>query len=302
MDDQWPNLFVPGAGKSGTTSLHFYLNQHPEIWMSPDKETGYFSSDERYGIGEAYYLSLFSKGKNCIYKGESSTAYMMSRKVVERIKKTNVSPKFIFILRNPIDRVISHYNWLVGTGFEKRPFDEAFLSNKDQEPNSDNSLPFYYHQSCYSRWLKIYSETFKKENIHIVITEDLKTDPFPTVNSCFLFLKVPPLTTIQEINLNKTVMLKNPAIYKKTMRMISKESDNRAKNIYRKVFPASLRIIIRKMIVKSLDFLKDEVLADQPVDKFSIDKRKWIASFYREDVKNLKTFTGKEFHQWKDFV
>ena len=109
-EKKYPNLFIPGAAKSGTTSLHELLDLHPNISMSCVKEPHFwtrleFENFTKKDIGN--YLSLFDEKKNAKYRGESSTGYMVFPSFIEHLKQHYDSqPKFIFILRNPIDVVI----------------------------------------------------------------------------------------------------------------------------------------------------------------------------------------------------
>ena len=98
MSNIKPNLFIPGAGKSGSSSLHNYLKLHPDIYMSELKEPHFFSHDENYFSKtqtEKYY-ELFKNGKKYKYRGESSTGYMVFPHVIDRIKMDKKKPKFIF--------------------------------------------------------------------------------------------------------------------------------------------------------------------------------------------------------------
>jgi len=301
MSTVWPNLFIPGAAKSGTTALHHYLHQHSDIWMSGDKETGFFSNDERYYTGKKYYLSLFEKGKEHAYRGESSTGYMVHPQALYRIKKDTIDPKFIFILRNPIDRSFSHFNWLAGTGFESRSFKEAFLSNIHLELSFSISEPYYYHYSCYGKWLSGFCKVFGRKSIHIITAEDLKKDLRKTINTCFSFLNLPEVHQFQETRLNETIMLKNPAFYKKSMHLISKQGDNWLKDLYRKLFPDSTRIKIRKSIVNFLEDMKYNYAESYEPPQLSNEERVWLAKYFYEDFQLLKQVTGLEFSQWPEF-
>ena len=119
-----PTFIIAGAGKSGTTALWAYLNQHPEICMSRIKEPMFFTNllgyrqggsieapvyEGRYKSGLEWYEKLFAK---CCQKralGEASTAYMYAKDAAGLIKKTLPEVKLIFLLRNPVDRLYSNY-------------------------------------------------------------------------------------------------------------------------------------------------------------------------------------------------
>lgn len=107
-----PNLFIPGAAKSGSSSLHEYLKFHPDIFMSDIKEPHYFSHKENYYNRKSEYYGLFENTRSYKYRGESSTGYMVFPGVIDRIKNDIGDAKFIFVLRNPIDRCFSHYHWV----------------------------------------------------------------------------------------------------------------------------------------------------------------------------------------------
>ena len=96
-----PNLYIPGAGKSGTSSLHEYLGKHPEICMSTIKEPHFWTSPnfKNYTKKDFNNYSKLFEGENNSYRGESSTGYMCFSEFKPRIKKHyKSSPKFIFIL------------------------------------------------------------------------------------------------------------------------------------------------------------------------------------------------------------
>ena len=144
-----PNLFIPGAAKSGTTSLHNLLNQHPEICMSSVKEPGYWKNEkfkDFKNIEKENYLNLFMKSKHKIF-GESTTAYMYYDSFINNINSNyKVSPKLIFILRNPIDRFNSHFWWIKGLGLEKSNFQEALSKDQNDKFKAYDYFPKYYFQ------------------------------------------------------------------------------------------------------------------------------------------------------------
>ena len=112
-----PNLIVIGAAKCGTTSLHEYLDQHPEISMSREKELYFFVEEKNLGKGLAWYESQFDS--SAPVRGESSpgySAFPLYRGVPERMADTIPDAKIIYLVRDPIERIVSHYthrtvNW-----------------------------------------------------------------------------------------------------------------------------------------------------------------------------------------------
>ena len=108
-----PNLFILGAAKCGTTTLHSYLIAHKEIFMSEIKELGFFVPEFSYQPKElSWYLSLFEQAENYRYIGESSTHYTkvpFYDGVAERVYMFAPEARLIYIVRDPIERAISHY-------------------------------------------------------------------------------------------------------------------------------------------------------------------------------------------------
>ena len=203
-----PNLFIPGAAKSGTTTLHNLLNQHPEICMSSVKEPGYWKNEkfkDFKNIEKENYLNLFMKSKHKIF-GESTTAYMYYDTFINNISSNyKVSPKFIFILRNPIDRFNSHFWWIKGLGLEKSNFQEALSKDQNNQFKAYNYYPKYYFQfGLYAKWLKRFYNCFDRSNIKIIIFEDLINNQLKTANSCFEFLGLKKLDTISNHTSNQT--------------------------------------------------------------------------------------------------
>ena len=125
------NTFIVGAPKTGTTSLYYYLNQHTNVCMSSIKEPNFFSAKE---VNSLFYKSqivddineyhkLFSQNKKQII-GEASVSYLFFDEVPNRIYKYNPKAKIIILLRNPIERALSHYLMDFRLGFCSENFED----------------------------------------------------------------------------------------------------------------------------------------------------------------------------------
>ncbi len=162
------NLIVPGAAKSGTSTLHDALNQHPEICMSDSKEPHYFCRFERNTKGPKHHNSLFSQvGGESVF-GESSTSYMPWPDAIERISKDLENPKIIIVLRDPISRTFSHWRWRVKLGLEKRSLLQAIkLDGYGYDPEKPDGYGYmaYLQFSNYSKYCPLWIEKFGKENV-----------------------------------------------------------------------------------------------------------------------------------------
>jgi Sulfotransferase family len=230
-----PNLFIVGQPKSGTTALHQFLGQHPEIYMSSIKEPHFFcsdfhlESDRAYGKqrffdfrSESAYLQLFNKAKNKDKKvkvaGESSTNYLYSQVAAEKIYNFNPDAKIIIVLREPakfLYSLHSHYvkfteenepDFLTALALEPQRKQEQALSPRVTSP----SYLYYSQRVQYSQQVKRYCDRFKPEQIKVIIFEEFQSDNERIFREVLEFLGVSANFTPEyaAVNVNKEVKFK----------------------------------------------------------------------------------------------
>lgn len=154
--------------KAGTTSLHYYLNQHPQIFMSDPKELWYFVQEKNWSKGNDWYLDHFSDVSREIVIGESCPDYTMLPKyqgVAERLHRFNPASKLVYILRDPVERVISHYWYDVRLAGEQRDIMTAVREE-----------PAMLQISNYAMQLKEYLRFFSQDDIYLLTFEKLISD------------------------------------------------------------------------------------------------------------------------------
>ena len=306
MTKNYPNLFIPGAAKSGTSTLHEILNCHPNICMSSVKEP-FFWVNQNFSLYNQKnwdnYFNLFGEKKNVKYRGESTTSYMLFSEFIERIKILDTKKlKFIFILRNPIDRIYSHYWYLKGLGSEDSDLRTAVLKDLNEEPKITNRLPegkykHYFQYGLYGKWLTLFYNHFESSQIKIVFFEDLLKDPNMVANNCFEFLELKKLDHIPLIHSNKTVLLKFPKFHKKILK-----TTNQIKETLRptyKYLPKSLKEYVKKINLSEIIIKKTK--STQLIPEISIIDRVWLRDLYYDDFKLLKNLTHLNFDKWQDF-
>ncbi|MCB0164754.1 MAG: glycoside hydrolase family 99-like domain-containing protein [Anaerolineae bacterium] len=197
-----PNFLIIGAMKAGTTSLYAYLKQHPQVYMSPVKETRFFALEEtgmpvlhtdvQKKVWESSitrlsdYETLFNGVTNEIAIGEASPLYMAwSNKAAPRIKYYIPKTKLIAILRNPVDRAYSHFSHNVKIGVETNSdFTEAL------QLDDIHQRWWYMKQGLYAQLLKPFRELFDSKQIKIFRYEDLQEDPIELLKEMFRFLEI----------------------------------------------------------------------------------------------------------------
>ena len=291
-----PNLFIVGAAKSGTTSLHNYLNQHPDVFMCTPKEPHFLINNEigkdRIPVGicsENEYLNLFLKGRGEKYRGESSVMYLMFPEII--IPKINQQfgeeCKIIIMLRNPIERAYSGFQHVKRYNVKEDCTDfksawsvseERYFLNSDMTPASRyKELGLYYKQ------VKSYLDGVK--NVHIIIYDDYQNDFQSEMNKVFDFLKIEKV----EINSEKKHMVGGWQWEDGKIKnfMINK---NPLKSIIKKIFPfKSLRKKIKTKIQNR---------HTSKVPKICSQDREMLKEFYKEDVKQLSVLLERNLNYW----
>lgn len=167
-----PNLFIVGAMKSGTTSLHQYLARHPQAFMCEPKEPGFFVEELTWSRGWDWYLDLFAEAGDARIVGESSTHYAKLptyRGVPERISQHIPDSRIVYVMRDPLDRIESHYWHNVNNLFleaERRDFTAALRES-----------PEYLAYSDYAMQLDAYFRVFGRERVYCTTFETLTRTP-----------------------------------------------------------------------------------------------------------------------------
>lgn len=180
-----PTFLVIGAAKSGTTSLHHYLGQHPDVSMSSRKELHLFIR-RNWRDRLTWYEAQFAPGTQA--RGEASTSYSMHPYIVgvpERIRSVIPDVKLVYIVRDPIERLLSHYVEWRSLGFEKRPLNEAL---RDYESGSNP----YVCTSMYASQIERYLEVFPRERLLVLDRQDLLERRASTLEKVFSHVGVDP--------------------------------------------------------------------------------------------------------------
>jgi hypothetical protein len=278
-----------------------YLRQHPDIYMSDPKEPHFFSNDEAFRLGLEGYRQLFIEGQGNKYRGESSTTYMIFPRVAERIKATIPDPRFIFVLRNPIDRVWSHYRWLKETGSERRPLRQAFLADLDDEPDFnahvDGNFLFYGLESRYGFNLRGYYNHFDADRIMVITAEHLRDDPNATLRQCTDLLELPSMTVERSLDENRTP----PDRWQRTLELIGNHAGPTARMNRLDQAVQPLRSAIRRSpsLAKANDRLVDR-LSKQGYSRLSSEDRQWLRSFFVDDVAEVRELTNQSLSEWEE--
>ena len=276
------NTFIVGAPKTGTTSLYYYLNQHTNVCMSSIKEPNFFSAKE---VNSLFYKSqivdeineyhkLFSQNKKQII-GEASVSYLFFDEVPNRIYKYNPKAKIIILLRNPIERALSHYLMDFRLGFCSENFEDIIAQPE--------IFPQYYQQYLelgnYFLQLKRYLNVFNENQLSIVFYDDLKSDSQKVMKHIFSFLEI----EFQHLDYS----IQNSFLSPSNIFVSELYKFNSLRKIVKSLFPEPFL-----SLVKSIFFSNNS----KPTFSDSIIKQ--LNAYYKSDIVELEKLLNKDLSKW----
>ena len=293
-----PNFIIVGAAKCGTTSLYHYLKQHPEVYMSPLKETRYFlfygerpEAKGRPGAAlkvresvytlEAYH-ALFQGATTECALGEASPAYLPREFVAKRIHEYDANMKIVVTIRQPVDRAYSHYLWRRTSGIERHPTLEGALAWEANLSASHWNDPGYLDTGYYARHLQAYYDLFSKEQIKVVLFDNFVRDPVSSCQEIFGFLGVDETF---EPDVKKKYFasgtLPNPVL----QRMWEKS--------------LGLRDLVRPLLSRRFRRMAFEVVQKRTVkERLPPEERAALTELYRTDIEKLEDMLGRDLSHW----
>jgi len=254
-----PNFIIIGANKGGTTSLHQYLSEHPEIFMSEIKEPMFFSFgniteaqknenalSRNKGLQNVIYTledyeNLFKDSAGFIAKGEASTAYLTNSRVPEEIFKLIPDVKIIAILRDPISRAISNYKMYVDWGIEKLSFEKVVKDELNGKRKDKPGGMHYLELGLYANGIERYLKLFPENQIKIYLFEDFVKDTEKVLEDIYLFLGVDPTFKANiDTVYNKSEGVKINSVFNK-LGFVKKMLPQKIKGLLKKYYHTYLR-------------------------------------------------------------
>ena len=277
----FPNLIIIGAEKCATTSLHYYLKLHPEIAMSREKELDFFVHELNWQRGIEWYRSNFT-GRGTIY-GEASpvyTIYPLFKGVAERMHSVVPEAKLLYCLRDPVDRIISHYVHDYAEGTEYRTIEEA-LSHLEGN--------LYVNISKYHMQLEQYLNYFSRSNILIITLEDLYNNRPQTLQKVFGFLGVD-----ETFYSPKFSNIRHKSIGKRRKNRIGLLLKRLSETNAAKMFLVETRRKVGRVLYLPFSSKIERPKLDENLQGKLID-------YLSDDINCLKQFTGCDFKNWRDY-
>jgi Sulfotransferase domain len=280
-----PDFLVIGAMKAGTTSLHHYLGAHPQVFMPKVKELDFFTEELSWRRGWDWYRRQFAAVDADIKAvGEASTSYTKYPRyqgVAERIGRHLPNARLIYVVRDPFERIRSHYQHNVAIGQEEKPIDEAVTLN-----------PVYVDYSRYALQFERYLQHFDRSQMLLLTSEDLRLRREDTIQNVLEFIGVDLEMTIDNLDQEFYRTEDRPA-YGRLLggaRRKLKELFPGAVGLWRGRFlPAWLKRRLGRP-VRSESSLADVAMSDAT--------RAAITRELHDDITKLRTHMGTEFDGW----
>lgn len=283
-----PTFFIVGAAKAGTTSLYHCLDQHPQIQVSPVKEPHFFAPAEN-GIPSPpgriesleEYEQLFDPSFEA--RGEASQSYTnfpRRNRIPERIEELVPDARFLYLVRDPIARTVSHYRHWVATGKECRPLRDVL---------KDPYYPYSYLtcHSLYARQLELYLRRFPEEQIMVIDQADLLADPQSTLRKVFAFLAVDDSDAYMQLDFEQ---------WRCRDRSVPQPAPGQVAGGVRA--PRRPRVAVRRIRRYARPPLGKIFRLPPKVPTLDAESRARLEALYTDEMERLRALTGMTFPTW----
>jgi Sulfotransferase family len=199
MPEIWPNFFLVGAAKAGTTSAYAYLSQHPQVFFPHVKEPHFFTqvrttrAQRRFVeviTDRSEYLRLFRGANGFNVVGDASPSYLWHPEVARRIRARVPEAKIAIILRDPVERAHSHYLMDYREGIQDLDFYDALVRDMNRREKAWGISSLYYELGQYAQQVKRYFETFRRRQVGVFFFEDFRRDVKGALKKLLQFLEL----------------------------------------------------------------------------------------------------------------
>jgi hypothetical protein len=294
-----PTFIVIGAGRSGTTSLHQLLGQHPGIFMCRRKSPNHFAATvaqpewetpvargmaKQWVSDRAEYEELFAGAPSEAVVGEVSPVYLQAVDVARRIHETVPDVRLIAILRDPVERAYSHFVGRRRDGIEPEPSFARRIQRELDAPLPDD-VAFGHYLGCgrYHHFLTPYFDRFRRDQLRVHLYDDLLNDPDALLADVFAFLGVDPGFAVDtSARLNRTGEIRNPFLRRAWTTSV------RARTAMRPYLPAAVRRAGGQL------FLDD--LEKSPLDA---DLHRRMLDVLDDDIGRLEQQIDRDLSAWR---
>ena len=289
-----PNFIGIGAPKSGTTWLFKCLQEHPEIFLTPIKETYFFDY-----FFDPDHISKYDENfeNSDLFKaiGEVTATYIFSKEAPERIHKLLPDIKIIVLLRNPVDQVYSHYWHLLRQNFHssdcrRLSFEQAIEQYRDRliEP------------ALYSKHLDVWLRYFDKMQLKFIFYDDIQENPKQVLQDLYSFLEVDPgfipegmlhrdASSRKGVSPRNSLLSQSHSFMYQTLNQYIYAPLKQLIGDHRS---ASIKDALKVRQIMQLLFYKDGY------PKMNVETRQKLSQYFREDIQSLEYLSNRSLSHW----
>lgn len=296
---RWPDFYVVGAPKCGTTSLFYYLRQHPEVFLPDAKEPHYFGSDLTWRhrlVPREAYASLYADVPDNQLAGDMSVFYLMSHDAAREIHEVRPDGKIVVVVRDPLKMLPSLHRMTLKTGVETLTDLRQAIEAEPQrrmngtEVNSSNpgleQAVFYSEAARYAEQIERYFSQFGRQNVHVILFEDFAENTTGEFARLCDFLGIDrnfdPVIAVHNVGLT---------IKRSWLWRFTKHPPEWLRAFWRRLLPGRVR---SRMLRAAERVYSKPGGRDDLSDELKLD----IRAMYDEDVKRLEALIGRDLSRW----
>lgn len=287
-----PNFFLLGGAKCGSTTLFHLLDQHPDLYLAPEKEAHFFNADRYYRRGLPAYLEDHFRGAGeYAVRGEATPQYFhRAGKVAPRMKATlGGDLRFVIILRDPVRRAWSHYLHQRSLGGESLSFSDA-VAVEERRREKGRSWMGYFRDGLYARQFRVWLEHYPRGAFRVVLLDELKRDPVRVVRDVFRFLDLDDAVPVEtEVERNPASEARLPLLG----RLLNRPT--RLTNLLKRLVPYRLRQRIRD----ALNDWNRKALRSDGRPELDAETARDLRREYREEIERLERMIDRDLSGWK---
>jgi len=273
-----PNFIIAGASKAGTEWLRLCLRKHSNIFIPKGQTPNYFS--HQYDNGEEWYLSLFESATDQRAVGEKSTSYIIHPDAARRLHEFNPKADVFFVLRDPIERAYSHYKMRLRRGKVSEDVDNVL----------DESSPLV-QEGLYHNHISRFVSLFSRNQIHVFLFDDLKSDPVGFLTKMYSRLGVDADFMPEMADQRYHVTKSRPRFQRLHNAVVAVIGELRRRTEWANRWIEYLR---KEGYVNIFHRLN----RGKPFPELSDKRRAELAEFYQEDIEKLERMIGRDLSHW----